>query len=58
MRNERRRQKKLARNKKRREHHNKVYDQRLRCERGNRFANQKEQNYIDHFNKLKNGMGL
>jgi len=58
MKNQKLRQKKLAKNKMKRTHHNKVYDQRQRCKKGSRLVNQREQNYTDHFNALKNQMGI
>lgn len=58
MRNEKLRQKKLARNKKKREHHNKVYDQRQRCESGSIYAMNREQRYNDEYEKFKRRFAL
>jgi hypothetical protein len=56
--NDKLRQKKLAKHKKERKHSNKVYDHRLKCESGSIYAMNREQRYVDQFEKLKRGFAI
>jgi hypothetical protein len=56
--NDKLRQKKLAKHKKERKHSNKVYDHRLKCDKGHIYHEARENRYVDQFEKLKKGFGL